>query len=167
MNKIFGVGLAKTGTTSLAHAMSILNFTSKHYSFNIESDLKKYQFLNDMPIQTRYKEYDNKYSNSKFILTIRDESSWLVSIQKQFLKYKRIKNSTIYKHWIEQFGVNELNKEKFLKKYQDHCNEVKEYFKNRKDFLIMDIFSGDGWQKLCNFLNVKIPNVEFPHLNKS
>lgn len=167
MNKIFGIGLAKTATTSLAKAMSILGFKSKHYSFDIENDLKKYQFINDVPIQARYKQYDKRFSNSKFILTIRDEVSWLVSIQKQFFKHKRPENSILYNNWLEQFGFFENNKEMFLRKYRDHKIEAEEYFKGRNDFLVMDIFSGDGWEKLCNFLNVRIPKVKFPHLNKS
>lgn len=167
MNKIFGIGLAKTATTSLARAMSILGFKSKHYSFNIENDLKKYQFINDVPIQSRYKEYDKRFPNSKFILTIRDELSWLVSIQKQFLKYKRPKNSFFYNNWVEQFGFFGTSNEMFLKKYREHKIEAEEYFKGRNDFLIMNIFSGDSWEKLCSFLNIKIPNIDFPYLNKS
>lgn len=167
MNKIFGIGLAKTATTSLAKAMSILGFRSKHYSFDIENDIKKYKFINDMPIQTRYKNYDKIFPNSKFILTIRNESSWLASIKKQFLKYERPKDSILYNNWLEQFGFFGINNEIFLKKYRDHNFEVEEYFKGRNDFLIMDIFSGDSWEKLCAFLNVKIPKVKFPHLNKS
>jgi hypothetical protein len=167
MNKIFGIGLAKTATSSLARAMSILNFKSKHYLFDVENDLKKYEFLNDMPIQTRYKQYDSKYSNSKFILTIRDEESWLKSVQKQFLKHRRPKNSLLYNNWVEQFGFFGSNKEKLLQRYRSHNFEVKEYFKQRNDFLIMDIFSGDKWEKLCSFLNLRIPEVDFPHLNKS
>jgi hypothetical protein len=26
---------------------------------------------------------------------------------------------------------------------------------------------GDGWEKLCKFLNKPIPDMEFPHENKS
>ena len=167
MNKIFGIGLAKTATTSLSRAMSILNFKSKHYLFDVEKDLQKYEFLNDMPIQTRYKNYDEVYGNSKFILTLRDEESWLKSIQKQFLKHKRPIDSILYKYWLEQFGFFGLDNEKFLKRFRDHKIEAEEYFKGRNDFLIMNIFSGDGWDKLCDFLNVKIPTVKFPHLNKS
>lgn len=31
--------------------------------------------------------------------------------------------------------------------------------------LVFDVFSGDGWEKLCNFLDRPIPNRPFPHKN--
>ena len=34
--------------------------------------------------------------------------------------------------------------------------------KNENNLLIMDITKGDGWSKLCNFLNKPIPNKPFP-----
>ena len=30
----------------------------------------------------------------------------------------------------------------------------------------MDICNGDGWDKLCKFLNLQKPNTKFPHYNK-
>ncbi|MFM6208709.1 MAG: sulfotransferase, partial [Planktothrix sp.] len=83
-NKVFGIGLAKTGTTSLAGAMKMLGYASKHYLLNPNVDILKYEFLGDMPIQTRYKQYDQEYPGSKFILTVRDQESWLRSCMNQF-----------------------------------------------------------------------------------
>jgi hypothetical protein len=31
----------------------------------------------------------------------------------------------------------------------------------------MDIFSGDGWAKLCDFLQQPVPRRGFPHANKT
>ena len=43
-----------------------------------------------------------------------------------------------------------------------------EYFKSRKhDLLVIDFTKGDKWEKLCDFLNVPIPDVKFPHYNKT
>ncbi len=45
-------------------------------------------------------------------------------------------------------------------------SQTREYFKGRPDdLLILDICGGDGWEKLCNFLSLPIPSVDFPFEN--
>jgi hypothetical protein len=40
---------------------------------------------------------------------------------------------------------------------------AKAYFEGREnDFLIMNITEGDGWESLCKFLDITIPDTEFP-----
>ncbi len=47
--------------------------------------------------------------------------------------------------------------------YDSHSADVTEYFKNRpNDLLVMDITAGDGWDKLCPFLGVPVPQKSFP-----
>jgi len=41
-----------------------------------------------------------------------------------------------------------------------------EHFNNTGKLLVINIFDGDGWDKICSFLNEPIPNVPFPHQNK-
>ena len=44
--------------------------------------------------------------------------------------------------------------------------DVLSYFRDRSDdILILDIISGDGWEKLCPFLDRDIPDVPFPKTN--
>jgi hypothetical protein len=53
-----------------------------------------------------------------------------------------------------------------LKYIRERNEEIIHYFENRKSkLLVMDITKGDGWDKLCNFLNKSIPNKPFPHKN--
>ena len=33
------------------------------------------------------------------------------------------------------------------------------------NILVIDIIAGDGWEKLCKFLNCDIPDVAFPNTN--
>ena len=53
------------------------------------------------------------------------------------------------------------------KKYEDRNKEIIEYFKDSNNLLIIDLEKNEGWEKLCNFLNIKVPNKEFPHENKT
>jgi hypothetical protein len=45
-------------------------------------------------------------------------------------------------------------------------NEICKLFRNNPRFLTMKICDegGDGWEKLCNFLEMDIPAVDFPHI---
>lgn len=59
------------------------------------------------------------------------------------------------------------NDEYFLSKFREHNQNVIEYFKDRSNkLLIMNVFDGDGWDKLCSFLECNIPNTKFPYVNK-
>lgn len=167
--KIFGIGLSKTGTSSLCQAMNILGYRVKHYI--LEPDyltiIDQYDFINDMPIQCRYKELDQIYIGSKFILSVRENiDKWLDSCKRQWLK--KTSNQQILSYRIEQMGSINFNREQFVEKYQDHKNNVMSYFSNRSnDFLVLDIFNDDPWIPLCKFLDKTVPQEPFPHLNRS
>ena len=56
----------------------------------------------------------------------------------------------------------------YVDRYKNHNREVNEYFKDRPDdLLVMDVTAGDGWEKLCPFLGVDIPDIDFPPANKA
>ena len=93
--KIFGIGLSKTGTTSLAQALEALGYRTKdnlgvvtYASGDLSSiDLDvvdAHDALTDTPIPSFYRELDAAYPGSKFILTVRDSNGWLMSCKKQF-----------------------------------------------------------------------------------
>jgi hypothetical protein len=56
-----------------------------------------------------------------------------------------------------------------LKRFNDHNEAVRTYFKERPDdLLVIDMFNGDGWVELCNFLGIEKPPVNaFPHTNRA
>ncbi len=174
--KVIGIGFHKTGTTTLGKALEILGYKIKGVTprmilpvikGNINKALKyaeRYDALEDVPWCILYKELDIYFPESKFILTVRDEESWYKSAKKQFGGYIRPQNEWIYGRKNGMFK----NKELAIKRYRKHNKETTEYFKNRpNDFLIMDFSKGDGWEKLCSFLSKDIPDVSFPHTNKS
>jgi hypothetical protein len=166
-SKIFGIGLPKTATTSLCHAMIILGYKSKHLLLKPEIEVEQYDFVNDVPIPTRYQQYDKLFPRSKFILTLRDKHSWLKSCKKHFANSVST-NHIYYKYRMEQFGINKYNGDIFSNMYDKHNQEVKDYFKYRpNDLLVLNICNGEGWSKLCCFLNKKIPDKPFPLDNVS
>ena len=54
----------------------------------------------------------------------------------------------------------------YKKKYLDYnARVISEIPPDR--LLVMDIPAGDGWEKLCPFLGVPIPDAPFPHAYKT
>lgn len=173
-SKIICIGWHKTGTSTLGDALLMLGYKvigareDLAYSL-LEGDYKpalslaeKFEALQDVPWAVLYKELDQSFPNSKFILTERNEDAWLNSAKKHF------KDKDIKLHdWIYGVGVLDGNEDIYIERYRKHYKEVKDYFKNRPDdIIIMDFEKGDGWDKLCEFLDVPVPKKAFPHSNK-
>jgi hypothetical protein len=55
-----------------------------------------------------------------------------------------------------------------LERYIEHNRAIREHFRERPEqFLEMDIVGGDGWGKLCPFLDKMSPDVPFPSANRT
>lgn len=172
--KVLGVGFHKTGTSTLRVALEILGYNVCKARTDLAKDLfennldkifevaKTKNAFQDNPWALLYKEFDKKYPGIKFILTMRDKKDWIKSVVNHFGG-----RHTEMRRWIYGIADPQGNEEVYLKKFDAHNLEVKNYFKNRKnDLLILSWQEGDGWEKLCNFLNKPIPNINFPHTNK-
>ena len=177
INKIFGVGLSRTGTTSLTHALELLGYRTSHWEDHDEinqhliqnnftlSLLEQYDAITDNPIPSIYQELDKAYPNSKFILTVREYDSWLKSVKHHHLinvgpQFPSFNTKLCYGSWY-------FDEEKFTNTYYAHEAEVRAYFNDRpEDLLVLNIREGDGWEKLCAFLGQPIPTVPFPHQNQ-
>ena len=178
--KIFGIGLSKTGTTSLARALDILGYKSRDYlgvtryiagdlsSINLQ-ELDANDAFTDTPIPSFYKQLDARYPNSKFILTTRDMDDWLRSCKKQFTKRMVEKqNEATNQVHTDLYDCFEFDPEKYANGYNRFVNGVLDYFKNRpQDLLVIDICGGQKWKELCAFLDKPVPDIPFPLTNVS
>ena len=112
-----------------------------------------------------YKELDEMFPNSKFILTVRkNEQVWLNSLKKYSLR------TPPFLHCRKlAYGFNDPHHKvkEHLKIYRDHNENVRNYFAGReKDFIEICWENGDDFSKLCNFLGKEIPDLTIPHTNK-
>lgn len=172
--KVFCIGMHKTGTTSVGNALTILGYkvksthavTSEPEACGlIDAMLRDFDAVEDHPWPLLYKYLDKKCPGSKFILTIRNTNSWFASVGDFFGS-----NSTPMRKWIygQKCGAPAKNKDVYVKRFEQHNAEVQEYFCDRPhDLLVLDLSKGNVWEKMCNFLNVAVPSVPFPHANKS
>ena len=175
--KIFGVGLSKTGTTSLYAALTILGYRAGTFRDMrkikltewVKGDfshdyLMDFDAVTDLPISFYFRELDARYPGSKFILTVRDVESWLVSIERQFTAKPDPKRFSRDTRMIA-YGFSVFNREAFARRFGDHNREVREHFHDRPDqLLVVDFFQGDGWEEICEFLGKPIPGEPFPNV---
>ena len=168
--KIFGVGLSKTGTTSLHHALIELGFKGKHYPQQPRlfagdfSGLEAYDAITDIPAAAYYAQLDEAFSGAKFILTVRDIDDWLASMERWLTRSRR-PNEFMLQMRLVVYGTINFHRERLKYVYERHVRDVENYFRARPtDLLVMNICAGDGWEKLCAFLGKPAPRTEFPFI---
>ena len=175
--KIFGIGLQRTGTTSLFQALNLLGIRSAPNGiplfYNIHDPiLNKYDAFMDNPIPLLYQQLDQLIPGSKFILTMREEASWLRSAE--WLFTKRLPQMDKKLHAIADeihqnfYGTTRFDVDVFRRKRKEYYAEVQDYFATRPgDVLQIDITKNADWKPLCEFLQLPIPEKKFPWLNAS
>lgn len=172
--KVFCIGFQKTGTTSLEAALTHLGYRVCDVRFEIIPDLRQkdfsavwpivdqYDALRDNPWPLLFRELDEKYPGSKFILTIRDDASWIKSVVNHFGNKPSEMLDFVYGYPIP-IGHEDV----FLQTYRKHNQDVLRYFADRKeDLLVLDLNKEAKWAPLCTFLGKEIPTKPFPHQNK-
>lgn len=177
-NKVFGIGLSRTGTRSLAAALNQLGWNCIHYpddevtfrelregNFRL-SVLRTHDAMTDTPAAPYFADLDRAYPGSKFVLTVREPEGWLQSAERLWRMtadleddFTRFINTAVYGCWA-------FSPERFRYVRERHTESVRSYFDTHpEDLLILDICAGDGWEKLCPFLGVPVPAEPFPHHN--
>lgn len=178
MGKIFGIGLNKTGTRSLADAVRLLGFKALHKGDAATSALVERAEAEGMPLLThigprfdayfdveaiirRFQELDGQYPNSRFIMSTRSLEGWLHSREKHVRANIELAARGAYSgEWLE------VDHDGWRAEWMEHHAAVTNYFAGREDMLVMDMTAGDGWNKLAPFLGRRVPSRAFPWENR-
>ncbi len=169
--KVFGIGLSRTGSTSLNRALELLGYRShfvKSYD-EFESSISDYDAYTHTPLVPVWRELDQRFPGSKFILTVRDRESWVRSCA---ALYDAQAGVTEPDHMLANrrrvYGTESFDPEYFSRFYERHLSEVTEHFKDREgSLLLLDVCGGEGWEKLCPFLGRPQPAEPFPQRNSA
>lgn len=176
--KVFCIGGPKTGTTSLAQAMSMLKFRHKTWDRNLwirykEGDLEavfrcaeEHDSFDDGPWNNDalYQDLDRRFPGSKFILTEREPASWIRSHERHFSALEL--ELKPYLLWRRRYSEGE--KQEKLNRYLARNQAIKAYFSKRPGALLrLDVCGGEGWEQLCAFLGCPAPPEPFPVANVS
>lgn len=191
--KIFGIGLSRTGTTSLTEALNTLGYAVLHFINPVTKkiidleDIFYYDAFTDSPIAFRFEELYFLFPNAKFIYTERNLEDWVKSSSNLY-QHRHFSTTKGMKAWLTQQESGNFDKsivnysiiyrcayESLYGRYSTwedsyHAfeNRVTNFFADKppEKLLRLNICAGEGWEKLCQFLDVSIPEQSFPYYNK-
>lgn len=175
--KIVGIGLNKTGTTTLGvcfRQWGLKHISCSQEAFNLWRNanyddllvyISEYDSFEDWPWPLIYKVIDEKFPGTKFILTRRkDAEIWFSSL----CQHADRTGPTDFRKCIYGYEMPHEHKAAHIRFYENHLDSVRDYFRKRPtDLLEVCWEEGDGWEKLSKFLGFECPNIPFPHANKS
>jgi hypothetical protein len=176
---VFGIGLNKTGTSSLHEALRILGYRSLHWGgpqaralvrkameegkpmlHYLDPDLEAVLDLEE--VTYNFGLADAQYPGARFILTVRDLESWVESRRRHVESNRRAKAAGKYSGPFLEIDVDA-----WVADYRAHIERVRDHFRGRpSELLEIDLAAGDGWEPLCEFLGHEIPGVPFPAQNR-
>lgn len=182
--KVFCIGLSKTGSSSLAKALEYMGFHvgrrkvifKRHFpqldlleaidSKNHDAIFKIIPFFDafvDNPWPLLYKELAKEYPDAKFILTTREEGAWLQSVKTYFGNSRSDFRRLSFGH-ESPIG----HEEAYLAAYRKHNQEVQAFFKEMpQKLLVLSLESDQKWKLLSEFLKVDAPNLDYPIVNRT
>lgn len=187
--KVIGAGRGRTGTASLKVALETLGHGPCYHMSEV---LKNPAFVNewiraaegnadwdaifsgysatvDNPGCNYWKELAAHYPEAKVILTIRDANKWFESTNETihsaaFASFK--KNSPfgkmVQKTIYDRMENRMQDREYMVEFFNRHSADITAAIPAER-LLIYQV--SDGWEPLCQFLGVPVPDVDFPHIN--
>jgi len=151
--------------------------------------LAEYEAGVDIPFMGRYKELMSMYPDAKVLLTVRDAKSWYKSARLIFYVLGTICSQQPYKWFMTMVGLGDMSnfgqrlaglgqlptglhgrmlqalnngEDAAVEFFNKHIDEVKLEVPPEK-LLIFDV--RQGWEPLCQFLDVPVPDKLFPKIN--
>lgn len=170
--KVFIIGFQKTGTTSLEQAFKYLGYRvyggdknllkfDNHDNLKdyIKDTLQNWDVVQDMPWPLFYQELYDLYPEAKFILTIRDSEKWIRSVVNYFASIRVPLHEKIY-----HVPCAEGYEPRYLEVYETMNTEILAFFRDKPNFLIMEMGHNFDYKTLCSFLDIlDVPQEPFPH----
>ncbi len=192
--KVLGAGFGRTGTHSLQLALNTLGFGPCYHMFEVAKNpghnkiwleaiegkpvnwqelFKGYQSAVDWPAAAFVPQLLDVFPDARIILTLRDPEDWYQSISKTIFsslaiegKVRGMVNSS-RKNMASQlfkrvFSGRYQDKEHILEVFGQHPGKVEEWVPRES---LLKYRVTEGWQPLCEFLGVPIPDQAFPRSN--
>lgn len=191
--RVFGAGVGRTGTYSLKlainqlglgpcyHMEEVIHHMPVHvplwsYALSGRPDWSEiyrgYQSAVDWPTAGFFRELVAAYPSARFVLTHRSPASWADSFAATIGKLLGDRDNAPpeMKAWIEMsYGVisrtgfpDGLSRDELIERFLAHNEAVKQTIPAGQ-LLVYNV--KEGWEPLCEFLDVPVPAEPFPRSN--
>ena len=187
--QVLGAGFGRTGTMSLKIALEQLGFGPCHHMMEVfgkpdhialwlaaaekkpvewEEILAGYHAAVDWPVCYFWKELADLYPDAKIILSKRDGEKWFDSASSTIFKalagFKDDPNGKMARTIIQQntFNGDLFDRENAIRIFNEHNQEVIDTIPAER-LLVFE--ASQGWAPLCEFLQVPIPESDYPRAN--
>jgi Sulfotransferase domain len=190
---IIGPGFGRTGTMSCKAAVDALGFGPCYHmsevythgdadlwaaaingaSLPIDKIFEGYRSAFDWPACSWWKELKAANPSAKIVLTRRDPDAWYDSIERTIFKaLPSISDDPQRNAWrvhtrkliFDQTFHNDLGRENVIAVLRAHEADVIASVP-ADELLVFDV--ADGWEPLCAFLGVAVPDTPFPRTNST
>jgi hypothetical protein len=187
--KVIGAGLGRTGTLSLKFALEQIGFGPCYHmteallnpqapglwlravdgSPDWEKTFDGFASTVDFPGCTFWQELAEYYRDAKVLLSVRDPEQWFVSTQATIFSEHGIKmiEGTPMREFLDKttwriFGGQLHDHDAMVETFKRHNAEVERTIPPSR-LLVYDV--SQGWEPLCGFLGVPVPDTPFPRAN--
>lgn len=189
--KVIGTGYPRTGTASLKLALETLGFGPCHHMREImmypesaalwaeaaeapdradwDTVLAGYHSTTDAPGCSFWRELIDYYPDAKVIHSRRDPEKWFESTQATVFSPQWVERTLnlplrefFQKAVYARFGERLHDRDAMLKQFAQHTDEVVATVPGDR-LLVFE--AGDGWEPLCEFLGVPVPDKPYPRVN--
>jgi len=189
--QVVGSGFGRTGTMSLKHALEHLGMPCYHmvecfpkgpthwelweqvHSGTPDWDaiFQGFSATVDFPASTSFEALAHHYPNAKVVHTVRDPQKWFDStqatiFQPKWIEYLQNSEAGAYMDaCIDSYFDNRMHdRDHLIKRFNEHTEAVKAAIPPER-LLVFEV--AQGWEPLCEFLQLPVPSEPFPHINES
>jgi len=190
--QVIGAGVGRTGTYSLKLALERLGFGPTHHMEEVIKDVPRhapawqraaegeadwdalydgYNSAVDWPTASFWRELAEEYPEAKFVISGRSAESWYDSFSETIHQLMLGADSapppmqpfmSMGKAVLGKAGFyGPTGRDALIAAYNAHADAVKAELGDR--LLVLDY--RDGWEPLCRFLSVDVPDEPFPRSN--
>lgn len=193
---VIGAGFGRTGTLSLKLALEKIGFgpcyhmmevfkhphfaaSWKKAAYNEPLDWDQvfdgYRATVDWPGCSYWKELSTTYPAARVILSVRDPVRWYESTQNTIFSADMMKRAAeappdenragmMKKILGDTFGGRFADRDHAIAVFNNHVAAVKSAIPSDR-LLVFEV--ADGWEPLCSFLDVDVPDEPFPRTNST
>lgn len=191
--RVFGASLGRTGTQTLTVALQELGLRTYGMRQIIKSPAEQrlwhhaltskirpdwqalfadYDATIGWPMCFFTKEFLAAVPEAKFLLSTRDPASWFESLDSAWTTLSRLRSIrfiprvrgvlSVVEPVMERLGGIPPNRKLAIEAYEAHRAMVRTVVPAER---LLEFHISQGWEPLCQFLDLPFPDKQFPHVN--